>query len=118
MVYVDLESSALFDPVLHDGVACSAPVSVRRVLPTARNGKEKPRRVHSENQAPDREARWLALLVSIVLPVDGRIDLGRKGRNHGRDGGAHLRGRGRGPALRSEPDARAAPLGRQWYLDV
>lgn len=51
-----------FDPVLHDTIAYSAPVSVWRVRVTAPNGKEEPRRVLKEDQAPDRETRWLAVL--------------------------------------------------------
>jgi len=52
----------LFDHVLHDTVPCSVPLSVLRIRVTATNGREEPGRVHRENQAPDREARWLALL--------------------------------------------------------
>lgn len=57
-----LSPQQLFDPVLHDTVACSGPITVQRARIIVPNGKEKPGRIHSENQAPDREARWLALL--------------------------------------------------------
>ncbi|KAF2988938.1 hypothetical protein MJC1_03994 [Methylocystis sp. MJC1] len=76
------------------------PPTRRQFRATRVDGKKRQQRqFHAEDEAPDREARWMALLRSGLQASHGRRGFRRRWRNHARRSIPHLRRRGGRPAL-------------------